>query len=778
MHTFHPTHRATVRPVHFALFALLALLLSSALQAMPSKSDRLILQNQIDKYEDLDQAFFPWAHNAYNATDHGATEMFKNQDISVTDQLNAGQRLIDLDPQWSPLTPFAGFIRLCHNFCIGTEQLLTERIQDIKDWFDADPWRYDNEVVVIFLETYNHNMFSTFGYRYNDAISQIDGIMGGDIYKPHHRCHAFENLAGSTTKADILAAGKNIILIGSGQGNQGQWASCTSHFGDWGDWVFTLEYVNGEIVDYVTFDGYPHCSGTGFSGQSGFSSTYNDIVTGGGGGYNILPYEIDRLMECGVNAVSVEPFVPENNEHEALIWSWKENEPNAGSTSDASCALHTEDGLEDADCSAFHRYACRHMDTGGWKATQVTGPWSDGSQACYDEFGADYAFSVPTNGYQSRLLRNAAAGSGTDSNVFDNYNDLSDHGDWQPMQLSSETTFDFHGTNDGERLRNSTVSMKFTGLLNFTTGHDGTAHSAIDFGAYTHLRNAGTWGQKFGTDFTIRAWFKSTQPAPNDDRHLVLLSDGGHEDRGFGILMQPNGELRAFCRESDFDAYGQLTTSTSSGYLDGQWHQVVYVHSEYGAKLYVDGEEQGYTSSYCSNLIEAQSIEIGTYGLATFPGAIDDVAIYGYSLPMGDTSARIRARYNNDVCLQKIDSGWNNGNTTALWDCDDRSNEYKAWEYEATTGYFRSAVNPSKCLHKRDTGWNNGNPIVVDDCDAGTDADKSWDYNASSGRISAQHNSSKCFHKKFGHGNWNNGNPIHLWSCSAGATANKTWDLD
>ena len=776
-----PPTQCTLTPlVSIALLLLFNLLLSTVAWAQPSKSDRLSLQNQIDKYEYLDQGFLPWAHNAYNSTAHGAIGHFRNQDISVTAQLNAGQRLIDLDPQYhySPGIWWLGFVRLCHNFCLGTEQLLSERIQDIKNWFDADPWRYENEVVVLFLETYNHNMLSLLGYKYPQAVDDITNIMGDLIYKPDYRCHAFEELASDFTKADILAAGKNIVLFGSGDDNQGQYASCSGFYGDWGDWVFTLDYTGGAIVDYIHFDGYPDCSGPGFPGQSGFSSTYNDFATGGGGGLHITVSEIEELMGCGVNAVSVEPFNPENSEHEALIWSWQENEPDAGPTSNESCARHTQHGLEDADCSASARYACQHMDDGHWEVTDGSGPWEDGPQACHEEFGTEYAFSVPANGYQSNRIQSAKASSG--DSVFLNYSDLETHGDWQPLELATETTFEFLNTIDGEMHRKSPVPMKFLGgLPMYTYGHDGSPQSAIEFGPNGNLRYGNEWRQKFGSNFTISVWFKTGLSAsPNTDRYLVHFSESGFPNSGSGILMQPNGELQAWCRdESNHTTRGLLTTSTTHGYMDGQWHQALYVHSDNGAILYVDGEAMDYTADTCADVTDARQLEIGTFDQNAFPGALDDVGIYGYALTMPDESARIRARQNSNACIQKQNSGWSNGNTTVLWDCDDRANEYKAWIYESSTGYIRSGVNPTKCLHKRDSNWNKGNPIVVEDCAAGNSSDKSWDYNSSTGRISGRHNSSMCFHKKWSN-DWNNGNPIHLWSCSGGPTANKSWDLD
>jgi hypothetical protein len=137
--------------------------------------------------------------------------------------------------------------------------------------------------------------------------------------------------------------------------------------------------------------------------------------------------------------------------------------------------------------------------------------------------------------------------------------------------------------------------------------------------------------------------------------------------------------------------------------------------------------------------------------------------------------APIRNLANPAKCLHKDNSGWNNGNPVHLWDCNAGTKEFKAWFFDARTGYIHSAFNPSQCLHKKHGGWNNGNPVHLWDCNAGAKEFKTWQIDTQNGFIRSAVNPQKCIHKD--HGGWNNGNPIHLWDCHAGTKEFKTWQF-
>ncbi|MCG8461702.1 MAG: hypothetical protein MI919_35925, partial [Holophagales bacterium] len=134
--------------VCFALFTLLALCCASA-SAQATKSQRLTLQAGADKHAFLTEAIFPWAHNAYNSSAYGYTVKV-NQDITITAQLNAGQRLIDLDLQYCH--GYDDPLRLSHNICGSGDAPFWHRLDEIAAWFAADPERLENEVIILYLE--------------------------------------------------------------------------------------------------------------------------------------------------------------------------------------------------------------------------------------------------------------------------------------------------------------------------------------------------------------------------------------------------------------------------------------------------------------------------------------------------------------------------------------------------------------------------------------------------------------------------------------------------
>lgn len=257
-------------------------------------------------------------------------------------------------------------------------------------------------------------------------------------------------MASTVTKADVLAAGKNIILVGaeSDTCNEG------SSGNNWGDWVHKLVVAE---VDYTQLSGYPTCSGGGLSNQTVFASSYNDVEWGDNQtGYpylNMSVGQMQNLVGCGVQLVSHEKFAVGDAHHETHIWSWNSSQPNGGSSD--NCAVRGSK-LWDVYCTDVNRYACKHLSNGTWQITDASGSWAGGAQKCYEEFGPDYEFSVPTNGYQDNQLVDAKTAANAHP-VWVNYNDIDDDGDWEPLQQFTEAVFDFDGILNGTYHNTSSI---------------------------------------------------------------------------------------------------------------------------------------------------------------------------------------------------------------------------------------------------------------------------------------------------------------------------------
>src|SRR5262249_1575146 len=91
-----------------------------------------------------------------------------------------------------------------------------------------------------------------------------------------------------------------------------------------------------------------------------------------------------------------------------------------------------------ASCSTPARFACAkpRSESGkdpldwpdplgnDWRVTRATGVWDAdaGTSACQAEFGSDFVFSAPRNGYQNRKLKDAAVTAGAgEVNIWLNY---------------------------------------------------------------------------------------------------------------------------------------------------------------------------------------------------------------------------------------------------------------------------------------------------------------------------------------------------------------------
>ncbi|MCG8456841.1 MAG: ricin-type beta-trefoil lectin domain protein, partial [Holophagales bacterium] len=601
------------------------------------------------------------------------------------------------------------------------------------------------------------------------------------VYRPSSSCTDFEHFAQRATKADVLNAGKNILLYGADSD------TCTQD--GWGTWTFktpTAKRVeHGVYYPMVMnrFDGYPSCSyETEIFWQktthnmhfpTRFNYAYNDV-------WALSPLntmssgQIDKMTSCGVNAISHEYFDPESATHGALIWSWANGEPNAGASSTSNCAKLGVSGLEDRQCHAGHYFACRHIDTGEWRVTSSYGPWEDGAQTCYEELGAEYGFSMPANGWQMNKLKDARPSSNTQ--VWVNYNDIDDHGDWEPFQQLTEAVFDFDGEIDGTVHGTSTIDMGFTGgSVPYTQGRDGSP-SAIDFDALTDPVLKGTWEQRFDDDLTISVWFKTAPgAAPTENQRLVEFSATGSWATSTALIMETSGALTTWCDDEVDGARHAVLGTGSSTYLDGRWHRAVFVHGDSEARLYVDGVLEGSTTDTCENIVDARYLSIGSYYNDSvnrkFHGAIDAVDIHGFALSptdIGEGSKIVGDWAGGTLCLDAA-GGHNavSGRNVQVWSCGTTTS---SWIYNPGTGRMHAAWNPSLCLDV--VGQNSSatdTNVRVWRCDQVTET---WTYDPGDRKIRTAYDPNMCLDVA----GWQTTTPgrnVQIHPCS---NVNETWN--
>ena len=387
----------------------------------------LTLQNRLDMNEPFKRAIFPHTHNSYNNKGDGYTADV-NHIVSISDQLKMGIRSLAFDvapyPATLPYSKETSSIRLCHKVCSKSDLKLSKGLDIIRDFLRQD--KYKNEVILLQIEvnlpTYNK------GDYVKHVRKKIAEHLSDLVYRPSGgSCTDFNKTMLNKSKADILKAGKNVVILSE--------KACYKN--EMNSWIFEgrLNKKIKQQKDAKPFKGFPDCTYDG-KNITDFNAeiwrSYNDGTLLGkafADAGKITVGEVKAMASCGINAIGPERLKKWMDQHKAQVWSWDENQPNDGKK--GNCAMSQENGrFNDRDCSVKLNFACRDKnDHTRWKVTDTIGPWNNGSKACKDKFGSDYFFAVPHNGYQNNLLIQEKPKK--DSSVWVNYSDLTKEGIWK-----------------------------------------------------------------------------------------------------------------------------------------------------------------------------------------------------------------------------------------------------------------------------------------------------------------------------------------------------------
>ncbi len=350
---------------------------------------------RLQRLLDLDTPFHDLnvvgAHNAFNSAAYasGLRYLDPNQSYSIFNLLRMGVRAVEFDVHWTPNTEGFSFpdrLLLCHGTadhigCSLDDRYFAEGLDEISAWLGtADSI---DQVLLLHIEDHMDG-------RHGEAFQQVDSRIGSRVYFSG----GCGDIPGTLTKADVLAAGKNVIIWNEG--------SCSGD-GSWNSMVFT--------------------------GLGGMARVWEDSTAIGGGSVPAIgANEVASYFAGDTNIVDLDQLHENDGRWAAAVWSWDLGEPN--NIGDEDCALQIANGRwNDADCDQSHVFACENSATGGWAVTSTTGPWGAGGLAC-DSLGPDYRFSVPTNSLDNQLLNNARIPSGH-STAWLNYDDRAAEGVWE-----------------------------------------------------------------------------------------------------------------------------------------------------------------------------------------------------------------------------------------------------------------------------------------------------------------------------------------------------------
>ncbi|ABC27095.1 protein containing QXW lectin repeats [Hahella chejuensis KCTC 2396] len=391
-------------------------------------------QRTLDLGEPLGRANFPYTHNSYNSSAYANLGSYwdPNHIYSLVDQLDMGIRALELDVHYT-----YGDLKLCHGAndhtgCSAFDRRFEDGLKEVATWLRQDGNR--GEVLIIYLEEHVDG-------RYDDAVAALNRQMGDLIYKPG----SCATLPMNISKADILNSGRQVLLIG---GNCGSDA-----------WAQTV-YNYGFPTDNDHFHPYPECRTDKYDlnfVQNNLVRIFEDSTrlsdVFGDPPQPITPELMAQAARCSLGVVGLDQLKAFDERMTAAVWSWDQNEPNNANNNE-HCAEQWGNGrFNDAACTNARPFACYSKTHDAWAVTQSNAIWEQGEFFCQQEFGGDYRFATPKNGYQNQLLQNAKAEQGY-ANVWLNYSDLAQEGVWAPGDQPAVTLPGDDGAVVWRKLRN------------------------------------------------------------------------------------------------------------------------------------------------------------------------------------------------------------------------------------------------------------------------------------------------------------------------------------
>jgi hypothetical protein len=347
-------------------------------------------------------------HNSFNTDADGVTASHtdNNQQLTLTQQLDGDIRALELDVHFVPGTENGGadVVRVCHGrgpdqYHAGctTEPPLSAVLPEIDTWLTAHP----GQVILLYLED---ELGDPVGY--SETVSALDGALVAPdgrslLYRPDPArigSSGCENLPLGVSRDDVRAAGAQVVLVGN----------CRS---GWSSDVFGWDANHVESGSTPDYKPYPTCDATYapavyadhfvryFEDSTWLSAAIDPSETPADADAGALtPAKVTSMVDCGVNLFGFDQFLPDDGRVAPSIWSWAQDQPNAGA---GACAVQRSDGRwASADCATPRPAACRTA-SDGW-VLSAPAPAAGAAEACRDR-GA--TFSEPRTGPENEQLR-------------------------------------------------------------------------------------------------------------------------------------------------------------------------------------------------------------------------------------------------------------------------------------------------------------------------------------------------------------------------------------
>lgn len=383
-------------------------------------------QYNLQKHTPLIQSNIIGTHNSYSSNAYGM-ELYENQDLSITEQLEQGSRFLELDLWRNTDLEYVSVI-LCHNGgrCdIGAGGIFDPLLPDDYIYLDTAlveiaNWTKNNRDQIIIIKLEDQMGDEEYHY-FEEALQRTVGEL---VYRPQRSSssQSCEPFPADVSAANMLDQGKQIIFTGF------EGAACNS-IGN--SWVFkgtNRERDSGGYKDYG--DEYRDCS---VHNDNGYALFFDSAAEGDPSGNGVMPDSAVRpLMKCGGTVMGFDWLKTNDNRIAEAVWSWAPNEPNkipgSGAVEAVDCAVSYNGRFYDDNCNSNVAYSCSDG-LGSWKVTQNSGAWFGGQAACHSEFGSDYNFDVPRTSKDNQLSEIAKIAAGK-SAYWLNYSDSNIEGEW------------------------------------------------------------------------------------------------------------------------------------------------------------------------------------------------------------------------------------------------------------------------------------------------------------------------------------------------------------
>lgn len=358
----------------------------------------------------LREAQWPATHNSANS----ASEEFTpsggdhNQQLSLRDQLRLRMRSLELDVHWFPSRRAGGAHApvVCHARGAGEmhagcsdERLLSQRLPEIATWLGENP----DQVLLLYVEDHLYQARGTDADHlraHDTAAADLEAHLGERIYRPAGGCG---RLPLDLTRQDVLAAGKQVVLVAKDCGRGAAWGSL----------VFDWSRPAHEEARPRRFDA--RTCGPDFT-RAQYDATliryYEDTTLVSAGLWptgaaslddGLTPATTRAMVGCGVDLFGFDQILPADGRLQAMVWAWSPRRDRCAALGDAP------DPWQARKCDQTRAYGCRTAE-GDWTVLGPAGPWSGGAATCA---AAGATFTTPRTGWENRRLVEAADGRPT-----------------------------------------------------------------------------------------------------------------------------------------------------------------------------------------------------------------------------------------------------------------------------------------------------------------------------------------------------------------------------